>query len=267
MFKFNVVKNDYDSTIKLSKELIEKLYLKGWILEESNPNFVFVIGGDGTFLKAVAKYQNQLQKTKFIPFKLGGIGFYTNKNRVDDFEQILEMIEEETYSIYEYEVLEIKNGQNRFYATNEIKILNERTALYIDIFINNDYLETFHGTGLVISTSNGSTGYIKSTGGAVILPKNQMLYQLQELVPISTNKFRTLNSPIILNNSYKLNLKLESINELLICDTQVIKLIDKQISIKVSDIKVSVISHQCEKEQSEIKVLRDIFIKDKEKVI
>ncbi|QEH61564.1 inorganic polyphosphate/ATP-NAD kinase [Spiroplasma chinense] len=266
MFKFSIVKNDYIVTDVSVEQLLSTLTSKGHVLDEKEPNFVFVIGGDGTFLKAVQKYQNSIQKIKFIPFKSGGIGFYTNKNRVNELETILEMIDKETYFEHSYEMLEIKNGKTTHLVTNEMKILNETKATYIKIFINDEYLETFHGTGLVVSTQTGSTGYMKSTGGAVILAKGVGLYQIQELVPVSTNKFRTLNSPIILDKRSKVRFELENINDLLICDTKQRKIEDKILDITVSDIQIKMISHINPKDTSEIKVLRDIFIKDKEMI-
>ncbi|AHI52608.1 diacylglycerol kinase catalytic domain-containing protein [Spiroplasma culicicola] len=266
MFKFSLIKNDYQSSNGFSSELIENLIARGNILDEKDPDYVFVVGGDGTFLKAVQIYQNILDKVNFIPFKSGGIGFFTNKNRIDELETILEMIDTQSYFENSYELLEIKNGDNKFYITNEAKILNEKSAVYIKVYINDEYLETFHGTGLVVSTSSGSTGYMKSAGGSIILPKDAGIYQIQELFPISTNKYRTLNAPMILNSNYKLTLILEDTNELLICDTQERKIVDKTIEISLSKTKINVVSHIAPRDVFEIGVLRDIFIRDKEQV-
>ncbi|AGR40913.1 diacylglycerol kinase catalytic domain-containing protein [Spiroplasma taiwanense] len=265
MLSFNIVKNDYKTTIQSISDFKDKLIKRGWILKEKNPQFVFIFGGDGTFLKAISLYKKQIDDVFFVPFKSGGIGYYTNKNRIDEFDLTLDLIENNTFSIDKFELLEVQNNGDSYLVANELKILNEKSALYIEIFINDEFLEKFHGTGLVISTSNGSTGYMKSAGGAIILPKNSKIFQMQELIPVSTNKFRTLNAPLILNDSHFLTLKLEEKSkEIMIIDTIEVPIIDKYISIKVSNKIIKVITSLEGKKNSKVEILRDIFIKDKE---
>ena len=57
-------------TEKLSDESIsfikEKVLSYGLELDDSHPDVVLFIGGDGTFLRAVHQYYNELHKVKFI---------------------------------------------------------------------------------------------------------------------------------------------------------------------------------------------------------
>ncbi|AKX34494.1 inorganic polyphosphate/ATP-NAD kinase [Spiroplasma litorale] len=262
---YNLIKNDYNETATKIKEFEEELNKRGWIKNEENPEFVFIFGGDGTFLKAVSRYKNIIEKINFVPFKLGGIGFYTNKNRINELELTLDLIENNKYLVQKFEMLEVLNNNKTLLTVNELKILNEKRPIYIEISINNNFLERFHGTGIVVSTSNGSTGYMKSARGAVILPRNSGIYQMQELTPVSTNKFRSLNSPLILDKDFELNLVLESNSkESMIIDTTEHEIIDKRITIKLSKNIIKVISCLNEDLKNDIEILRDIFIKDKE---
>ncbi|WP_339034539.1 hypothetical protein [Spiroplasma endosymbiont of Cantharis rufa] len=266
MLSFSIIKNDYKSTDKVVFHLKEKLESRGWVYNEKLPNYIFIFGGDGTFLKAVSKYKEQIKDVKFVPFKSGGIGFYTNKNRVENLDATIDSIEKNNFSLNNFELLEIKTKSQNLIAANEVKILNEKTPLYVEIYINNEFLEKFHGTGLVVSTSNGSSGYMKSAGGAVILSRNSQIYQLQELVPVSTNKFRTLNAPLILNDQYILKLKFEAkSNEIMIIDTVEYSVNDLEIEIRPSKVNIKVVTDiSNSKNTSKIQILRDIFIKDKE---
>ncbi|ASP28610.1 inorganic polyphosphate/ATP-NAD kinase [Spiroplasma corruscae] len=262
---YNLINNDYKETEDKIKSFEKKLNDRGWKKSDDRPDFVFIFGGDGTFLKAVSKYKSIIDKVSFVPFKLGGIGFYTNKNRINELDLILELIEKNNYHSQCFEMLEVNNDNKNLLVVNELKIINEKKPIYIEIFVNNNFLERFHGTGVVVSTSNGSTGYMKSAGGAVILPRNSGIYQLQELIPVSTNKFRTLNSPIILDKNFELSLKLESTSDdLMIIDTNGHKVIDKTINIRLSNVTIKVISCLQEGLKNDIEILRDIFIKDKE---
>ncbi|AGR41911.1 NAD(+)/NADH kinase [Spiroplasma diminutum] len=266
MFSFSIIKNDYKTTEEVVSNLKENLEIRGWIYDENNPKYVFIFGGDGTFLKAVSIYKENIKNIEFIPFKSGGIGFYTNKNRVEKIDLTIESIEKQKYELNNFELLEIKTSSKNLIVANEVKIINEKSPLYVEIYVNNEFLEKFHGTGIVVSTSNGSSGYMKSAGGAVILSKNSHIYQMQELVPVSTNKFRTLNAPLILNDEHILKFKFEKhSNEIMIIDTIEYPIDEYEIEIKPSKINIKVVTDIQElKNNSKIKILRDIFIKDKE---
>ena len=57
-------------TEKLNEEFIsfikEKVLSYGFELDDSHPDVVLFIGGDGTFLRAVHQYLNILNKVKFV---------------------------------------------------------------------------------------------------------------------------------------------------------------------------------------------------------
>ncbi|KAF5279611.1 hypothetical protein FQR65_LT15359 [Abscondita terminalis] len=239
--KYDIVINDYKTT-KDSLVEIEKKLNKVFIKDSSNPNFVFVLGGDGTFLKAVRKYENLINEIVFIPFKSGGIGYYTNKNRLENLDTIISSVLNNDYNFSKLELLEVIVNNEKKLVLNELKILNETNAIYLDILINDEYLETFHGTGLVISTSNGSTGYMKAAGGAVILSKTSGIYQLQELVPISTNIYRTLNAPLILTKEHKMKLNGEAKGQKIIIDTIPIEIKSDEILVSLSNKFVKILS-------------------------
>ncbi|AUM62453.1 NAD(+)/NADH kinase [Spiroplasma monobiae] len=263
MFSFSIIKNDYKSTEEVVSNLREKLELRGWVYNEIDPNYVFIFGGDGTFLKAVSIYKEKIKDIEFVPFKSGGIGFYTNKNRVENIDDTIESIENKSYKLNEFELLEVKTKSKNLVVANEIKILNEKNPLYVEIYINDEFLEKFHGTGIVISTSNGSSGYMKSAGGAVILAKDSKVFQMQELVPVSTNKFRTLNAPLILNDKHVIKFKFEeNSNEMMVIDTVQYPVDELELEIKPSKTTIKAVAdHQS---ATKIEILRDIFIKDKD---
>lgn len=37
------------------------------------------------------------------------------------------------------------------------------------MYVNDDYLQYFRGSGLIFATASGSTGYMKAINGAIIL--------------------------------------------------------------------------------------------------
>ncbi|CBW53967.1 diacylglycerol kinase catalytic domain-containing protein [Mycoplasma mycoides] len=257
--KYSFITNKYEESSDIVDELLNILKSTDFKKDQNNPDICFVIGGDGTFLYAVHKYQSILDKLIFIPIKFGGIGFYTNKNRVDDLKKIdLNKIIEQP-NITELGLIEVNYDDQKVYAINEIKITNQVRPLNLDIYINNEFLEQFKGTGLVFSTPSGSTGFMKSANGAIIYPVVS-LFEMQELMPISTNKFRTLNAPIIFSDNEHITLKLEDLNNVtLSADTYEYQFKNKELLIKLSRKKIKLLNLNKDK-FNKIKILRDIFV-------
>lgn len=263
MKKYTIISNDYKNSLEEKEKLNTKLIENGFTLDDEKPQIIFVIGGDGTFLKSVREYNSILNEAVFIPFNSGGIGFYTNHNKAENIDEVITALKQKELMTKEFELLELQNGDEVIYAANEIKILNEITPLYIDININDKFLERFHGTGLVFSTSNGSTGYMKAAGGAVIYPKNNSLFQMQELVPVSTNKYRSLNSSLIFSKEQVITLGGEVKNEDIIVDTKMYTPNSPKLTIKMSETTVKVLSLHKDV-MCDVTILRDMFIKDKD---
>ncbi|SRX66288.1 NAD(+) kinase [Mycoplasma mycoides] len=232
--KYSFITNKYEESSDIVDELLNILKNTDFKKDQNNPDICFVIGGDGTFLYAVHKYQSILDKLIFIPIKFGGIGFYTNKNRVDDLKKIdLNKIIEQP-NITELGLIEVNYDDQKVYAINEIKITNQVRPL-------------------------GSTGFMKSANGAIIYPVVS-LFEMQELMPISTNKFRTLNAPIIFSDNEHITLKLEDLNNVtLSADTYEYQFKNKELLIKLSRKKIKLLNLNKDK-FNKIKILRDIFV-------
>ncbi|WP_434337942.1 NAD(+) kinase [Mycoplasma capricolum] len=257
--KYSFITNKYEESGDILNQLLDILKDANFTKDEKEPDICFVIGGDGTFLYAVHKYQSILDKLIFIPIKFGGIGFYTNKNRVDDLKNVdlYKIIKDP--NITELGLIEVNYDNQKVYAINEIKITNQVRPLTLDIYINNEFLEQFKGTGLVFSTPSGSTGFIKSANGAIIYPVVS-LFEMQELMPISTNKFRTLNAPIIFSDKEHITLKLKDLtNVTLSADTYEYAFKNKEFLIKLSRKKIKLLNLNKDK-FNKIQILRDIFV-------
>ncbi len=83
-----------------------------------------------------------------------------------------------------------------FHALNEMRIENSYRSQVIDMYVNDEHMETFRGNGLCVSTPSGSTALNKSLGGAVINPSLRLM-QVTEIAGIHHNAYRSLGSPLI----------------------------------------------------------------------
>ncbi len=193
-----VCKQDQES-ITLSEKI--KAQLNTFLIyNETNPDIVISVGGDGTMLYSVHKYIEQLDEVAFIGIHTGTLGFLTDYQR-DEYQQLVEDIKKGEYHIYERHLLEVTSLEGRYLALNEVRVENNRRSQVIDVYINDDCFETFRGNGLCVSTASGSTAYNKSLGGAVINSGAELM-QLSEIAGIHHNAYRSLGSSLILDKSH-----------------------------------------------------------------
>ncbi len=195
-----VSKSDFNSK-KIKNLLIEKINGE---MTPINPEYVFTIGGDGTFLKAVHRFPN----ATFFGIRTGHLGFYTSYS-YHDIDLIVESIKEKNYVINELPLLScyLNNDTNHpYYALNEMTLISQPTTLILDTYIDDDLFEEFRGTGICVATPSGSTGYNKSLGGAII--DNDLLsMQLSEIAGINSKFYETIRNSMILSQKHHFTFK------------------------------------------------------------
>lgn len=240
----------------LVKQLSNKLIDKSFINDENNPDIVFSIGGDGTFLRAVHKYIDKLDNLKFVGINKGSLGFLYDF-AIDDFDNLLSDLVKGNYLVKELPLIKGEiNGNKTIYALNEIRIENPFHTLTSDVFINEDKLETFRGNGLVVASSLGSSAYNKSLGGALI-DNDLCALELTEIASINNNVYRSLGSSFVIEGKKSISFK-GNLNECVVgfdCLTTNDNL--KEIVISYSDKKVRVIYS---KDHSYVKRIRKSFV-------
>lgn len=187
---FNIIsKHKNDPIIQYINEMMTKNEYK---LDKKNPSYVFILGGDGTFVSTIKKFYNK--EVWIIPINTGNVGFYSffNKNRLPKLRDI-----QNKSNYINPDVIKAKINKKEVYAINEIAI-NGVNTITCSININGHFYEQFKGSGLIVSTKTGSTGYCKSANGSIIFP-NVDAFEIIELFPTLHAKKTTINSPIILN--------------------------------------------------------------------
>lgn len=185
--------------VKQIKSLIKLEY------DEENPDIVITVGGDGTILRAVNKYIDLVDKITFFGVKTGHLGFYTNFT-VNDIVDLCEKINTNNFDCETHNLLRWESNLNSGYAINEITITNPTATQIVDVYIDENIFETVRGTGLCISTTNGSTAYNKSLNGPVVDHSLNCII-LTEIASINSNAYRSLNSPLVLSTNRRLELK------------------------------------------------------------
>jgi NAD+ kinase len=109
------------------------------------------------------------------------------------------------YHLLELEI-EYKTKRQVFYAVNEVRIENPFHTFVSEVFIDDQPFQVFRGTGLIVSSTLGSSAYNKSLGGALIdVPLSTL--QLTEMATIQNNAYRSLGSSLVLDKNRTITFK------------------------------------------------------------
>lgn len=147
---------------------------------------VFVLGGDGTLIRAArAAAQKQIP---MIGVNLGHLGYLCELEGEQVFYAIDRMMQE-NYIIEERMMLSgriCKTDAPENAALNDIVISRSRglSIIQLILYVNGEYLNTYRADGIIIATPTGSTGYSMSAGGPIIEPKAEMIL----LTPINAHE-------------------------------------------------------------------------------
>ena len=200
--KFNVVFNkniaNYkDSLNLLETELIKRsAEFKSFDLSamENYGDFTFVIGGDGTLLRA-ARFYSEWQ-IPVLGINLGRLGFLSQA------ENISSVVDSVLSDLYYTEPRLMLESINKL-ALNDFVIKGcdpSRTSKFY-LEINNKEVCDYIADGLIIATPTGSTAYGLSAGGPVIHPTMDAIV----IVPICPH---TLNArPLVIPITEKITVK------------------------------------------------------------
>jgi len=164
--------------------------------DEADPQYVIVAGGDGTFLGAVHHYIDKTRDVTFINFRRGNTAFYLNFDE-EDISRINDLLDGKCDCINTLPLLKAHVGAKKYYAINEFTLGTFMKASGFEIYINDYFLQTTYGNGLLVCTPYGSSGYNKSLGGALLDPHTDT-FELTEMASIQSKKYKSLGNSLVL---------------------------------------------------------------------
>lgn len=175
-------------------------------LSTFRPDFLFSIGGDGTFIDAA-----NLVGDSGIPIlgiNTGRIGFLTNVNR-SNYKEAFDFLQNSDYQIEKRSLLQIRSDKEETlpaqFALNDISIHPHGESINaVHVEANGEQLNTYWGDGLIIATPTGSTAYSLSCGGPILVPSANVMV----LTPIASHSLTV--RPIVLPTDNELKIKVES---------------------------------------------------------
>ena len=156
---------------------------------ETECDFVFVIGGDGTILKA-ARFYSKFGIAVF-GINLGHLGFLSQAGTTN-LESAVNSILNADYKTENRLMLESGN----YNALNDfvIKGIIPSRASSFKLEINDKFVCEYYADGIIISTPTGSTAYGMAAGGPVLTPDTNAII----IVPICPHTFSA--RPIVVSS-------------------------------------------------------------------
>ena len=151
------------------------------VRELATTDALVVLGGDGTFLRAVRAVAEV--DVPILGINLGKVGFLS-KAEAGELDGVLAKITDGRFAIDERMALEgriLRDGKPiddaRHFALNDIVVARGSLARVcrLDVAIDDTHLATFMADGLVVASPTGSTGYSFSAGGPILDPVSRNL--------------------------------------------------------------------------------------------
>ncbi len=134
------------------------------------------LGGDGTILRMARVLAGT--KTPILGINLGKLGFLAEVS-VEELNDCLDEILRRQYTIETRMMLQSTgNGmKGAFLALNDIVVskYGASRVMSIETYVNDEYLATFTGDGIIISSPTGSTAYALANGGPIVTPTNRSI--------------------------------------------------------------------------------------------
>lgn len=141
---------------------------------DGHVDMLLSIGGDGTMLDAVPLVGNS--GIPMLGINMGRLGFISSVAK-EEIHEAIKQIVEGRFTTESRTLLELVAPQGVFhdkvnYALNEINIIRnpEHSLLTIKVFVNDTFLNTYWGDGILMATPTGSTAYSLSAGGPILTP-------------------------------------------------------------------------------------------------
>lgn len=174
-------------------------------------DIAFSVGGDGTFIRSVAKIGKM--NIPLLGINAGRLGFLADVSGENEIGWAVEKIANGNYKVEDRPLLKLKTDDHSFndfnYAINEIAVLKQDTAsmIAINTKINGEYITKYQADGLIIATATGSTAYAMSVGGPIIVPQAANFI----LTPVAPHSLSM--RPLVLTDDCEIELKVESRNQ------------------------------------------------------
>lgn len=166
--RLTIVAREAGVELRLGEEEAEKHGLDPAIGNPEEVDLALVLGGDGTMLRALARYLGT--GVPVIGVNFGRVGFLSSISR-NELETGVARVFAGEYKVEELPTLEVEVGEERRVAVNDLVVTSSVVGRMIQLewAVGGEGLGRRGCDGVVCSTPSGSTGYNFSNGGPVLV--------------------------------------------------------------------------------------------------
>lgn len=169
-------------------------------------DLLFSIGGDGTILDVVPLVLDSGMPVAGI--NMGRLGFLSSISK-NEIGKAVECVLSGNYDVEQRTLLELVSPEKVFgdvrFALNELNVIRnpEHSLLAIKVFVDDVYLNTYWGDGILLATPTGSTAYSLSAGGPIIAPSSKSFV----VTPIAAHNLTV--RPIVIPDDSEIRIQVE----------------------------------------------------------
>lgn len=193
---------------------------------EINFDLLFSIGGDGTILDAIPFIKDS--NIPIMGINLGRLGFLSSISK-NEMQQAIEHIYNGNYRLDKRALIQLSkpglfNKVN--FALNDATIYrnSNKSLVAIHVYVDDLFLNTYWGDGLIIATPTGSTAYSLSVGGPIVTPGSENFV----IAPIASHNLTV--RPVVIPDNSKIKIKVDGREERFLFTMD-----SRQTTIKKSD--------------------------------
>jgi len=191
------------------------------------PDFVLVLGGDGTLLSAARAVA--AAKVPILGVNLGSLGFLTEVP-LDELWQTLEAIEHQRCSFETRKMLNcrlMRDGKvlANYDCLNDAVVNKSAIARLVsfDLYLDSVFVSNYKADGVIISTPTGSTAYALAAGGPILMPSVDAMV----IVPVCPHSLT--HRPLVVKDAVEIEINVKSAGE------EAYLSIDGQVGVPLSD--------------------------------
>jgi NAD+ kinase len=191
------------------------------------PDFVLVLGGDGTLLSAARAVAPE--KIPILGVNLGSLGFLTEVP-LEELWQTLEAVDQHRCAFETRKMLNcrlVRDG--KVFATydcmNDAVVNKSAIARLVsfDLYLDTVFVSNYKADGVIISTPTGSTAYALAAGGPILMPSVDAIV----IVPVCPHSLT--HRPLVVKDAVEIEINVKSAGE------EAYLSIDGQVGVPLSD--------------------------------
>ncbi len=231
------VYNTFYDDLSKKKSLDDRLKTFNSREDISDVNYLFSIGGDGTLLKTITFVRDN--DIPILGINTGRLGFLTSI-ATEEIDSAINDVLAGNFDLDTRTLLSLHTEDNLFgdinYALNEITLQKKDTSsmVTIQVYLGDDFLNSYWADGLIISTPTGSTAYSLSCNGPIILPGSGNII----ITPIAPHNLNV--RPLVIPDDTELTLKIAGRTE-----NFLVALDSRSLTVPLSiELKIKKASHQ-----------------------